>query len=452
MQNNFILLESKPAAQFFSHAVPSIVGLLLTSGIIIIDGLFIGNSIGKSGLASVNLTLPVLYLFLGVTIMIGVGGSVKTGHALGKGDLTQAQQHFTSTIALAIIFIVALTLSSFLVFDPLLEMINTNPLLHPFVECYLRTILWFYPPMMINIIFSIFLRTQGKPVLSLFFGVAGNAMNIVLDYLMIVRWGMGLHGAALATGISVMIPLWCGIYYYLSGQSILKFAVFSWKWRDVGQTIFNGSSEMIGQLSIGFTTWVFNMVILSRMGVDGVAAYTIVGYTAFVQIMIITGFATGVGPIVGYSFGAGKTDHIRQIMRIALFSCFVTGAVCWGTVLLSSASIANSFSPGNGNIVAIAESSFGLFSVAFLLNGFNILITAYFTAIGNAGVSAILATLRGILLINLFVLILPRFMGDAGIWISYPLTELVTLVFAVLFMKNSYHSMGLKYNSKRCEL
>jgi len=168
--------------------------------------------------------------------------------------------------------------------------------------------------------------------------------------------------------------------------------------------------------------------------------------------MIITGFATGVGPIVGYSIGAGKTGHIRRIMRIALFSGLITGAVCWGIILISSASIAGSFSPGNGNIIALAESGFGLFSVAFLLNGFNILVIAYFTAIGNAGVSAILATLRGLLLINLFVLILPRFMGDKGIWISYPLTEMVTLMFSVMFMKNSYRSMSQRPDLEGNEL
>ena len=194
---------------------------------------------------------------------------------------------------------------------------------------------------------------------------------------------------------------------------------------------------MIGQLSVGFTTWVFNRVILSRMGVDGVAAYTIAGYIAFVQMMVITGFAIGLGPIVGYDFGAGKTDSIRQVMKIAFASGFITGFICWALILFSSAAIAESFSSGNGNIITLAQSGFGLFAAAFLLNGFNILTTAYFTSIGNAGVSLFIASLRGLLLINLFVLTLPLFMGDAGIWLSYPLAELVTLFFAVVFMRQS---------------
>lgn len=445
MQNNFERLESKPAAQLFSHAVPSIIGLLLTSGIIIIDGLFIGNVIGNTGLAAVNLTLPVLYLFLGVAIMIGVGGAVKAGHALGAGDTTLACRHFSSTFVLALAIIPALALGCLLFLDPILDIISRDHELHQFVAQYLGTILWFYPAMMINIIFFIFLRTQGRPGLSLFFGVAGNTMNIVLDYLMIARFGMGLHGAALATGISVMIPMGCGIVYFLSGRSTLKFTRFSWDWKDVGQTLFNGLSEMIGQLSIGFTTWVFNLVILTRMGVDGVAAYTIVGYAAFVQMMIITGFATGVAPIVGYSFGAGNVGHIKRIMRIALISGFAAGAACWAVVLFFSAGIAGSFAPGNENITTLAESGFALFTSAFLLNGFNILVIAYFTAIGSAGVSAILAALRGLVLINLFVLVLPRFMGDAGIWISYPLSELATLIAAVVFMKKDLGEMREKY-------
>lgn len=438
MQNRFTKLESRPVAQFFSFSIPAIFGMLLTSGIVIVDGLFIGNIIGKTGLASVNLTLPVLYLFLGIAIMIGVGGAVKAGHALGAENLDEAGRHFSSTVVLALIIILLLTLLCLVFFGPLLRKLNTERTLHDLVAVYLGTILWFYPAMMLTIVFSIFIRAQGKPGLSLFFGVAGNALNLVLDYLMIARWGMGLRGAALASGISVVLPMGCGILYFLSGRSMLHFVKFTWAWRDMGQILFNGSSEMIGQVSIGLTTWVFNRVILSRLGVDGVAAYTIVGYVAFVQIMIITGFATGLGPIVGYSFGAGKTEHIRRIMKIALVSGFVTGAICWAVVLFSSTTIVVLFSPGNNNIIALAKFGFGLFAAGFLLNGFNLLITAHFTSIGNARISIVIASLRGLLLINAFVLILPKFVGDAGIWVSFPLAELATLFFTFTFLQRSF--------------
>ncbi|MCP4114607.1 MAG: MATE family efflux transporter [Desulfobacteraceae bacterium] len=430
MQNNY--LESKPAVQFFSYAIPAIVGMLLTSGMVIIDGLFIGNIIGETGLASVNLTLPVLYLFLGIAIMTGAGGAVKAGHALGAQKPDQANRHFSSTIGLAVTGVVLLTVLCLVFLEPLLDMLNTGEMLRRPVESYLGTILWFYPAMMMNIVFSIFLRAQGNPGLSLLFGVTGNLLNLVLDYLMIPRWR--LPGAALASGISVMIPMGCGIAYFLSGRSVLRFVKFPWDFREMGQILFNGSSEMIGQLSIGVTTWIFNITILSRMGIDGVAAYTIVGYTAFVQFMIVTGFASGLAPIVGYSYGAGKTGHIKRIMTIALASGFISGVICWAAILFSSETIAALFAPENGNIMRLASSGFSLFASGFMLNGFNILITAYFTSIGNAGVSALIASLRGLLLINLFVLILPGFLGDAGIWLSFPLAELATLIFAVLFL------------------
>jgi putative MATE family efflux protein len=409
--------------------------MLLVSGIVIIDGLFIGNNIGKAGLAGVTLTLPVLYLFLGITIMIGVGGSVMAGHALGAKNHQQANRSFSLTVVLAAVVITGLTVFFFLSIETLLEVINPNQDLKRLVRIYLSTILWFYPAMMMNIIFAIFLRAQGNPGLSLLFGVAGNFLNIVLDYFMIARWGMGLRGAALATGISVIIPMGLGFLYFLSRHSVLQFAKLSWQWRDIGRMLFNGSSEMIVQLSTGITTWVFNRVLLSRMGVDGVAAYTIVGYMAFVQIMIVTGFATGVGPIVGYSFGAGKKDHIQRIMKIAHISAFISGVICWAVVLLFPAAIAALFSPGNDTIGNLAESGFALFCTAFLLNGFNILITAYYTSIGNAGRSLVISSLRGLLLINVLVIVLPQFMGDAGIWASYPLAELITLLLAMGLMR-----------------
>jgi len=337
-----------------------------------------------------------------------------------------------------VIVIAALTVFCLVFLDPILDMLTSDRTLQPSVKIYLGTILWFYPAMMINIVFSILIRAQGNPALSLFFGLAGNCLNLVLDYLMIARWGMGLRGAALASGISVLVPMICGILFFLSGRSTLRFLKFNWNWPDVVETFFNGSSEMVGQLSIGFTTWVFNTIILSRLGVDGVAAYTIVGYMAFVQIMIITGFATGLGPIVGYYYGAGNADHIRKVLKVALAAGFISGAICWLVVLLSSASIAAVFSRGNSNIVDLARSGFVLFTAAFVLNGFNILITGYFTAIGNARISAVISGLRGLILINLFVLVLPLFIGNAGIWLSYPLAEMVTLAFAMIFFKQSW--------------
>ena len=441
MQNQFLGLESKPAVQFFSFSVPAVLGMLLTSGIIIVDGLFIGNCIGRAGLASVNLTLPVIYLFMGVTIMIGVGGSVKAGHALGAGMQDRAGQWFSLTTALAAGVVGALTAVCFILFDPLINLLNTDPGLHIFLKTYLKTILVFYPAMMMNIVFSIFLRTQGRPGLSLVFGLAGNALNIVLDYVMIARLGMGLRGAALASGFSVTVPMCCGILWFIRGRSALRFRAFTWHFGDAGQLFLNGSSEMIGQISIGITTWVFNRVMLARIGIDGLAAYTIAGYAAFVQFMIITGFAIGLAPIVGYSFGARKTAHIKTVMRIALFSGAVTGFLCWMVVLFSATGIAALFSPGNPHIIFLAQSGFGLFAAAFWFNGFNILITAYFTALGNAGISAAIAVLRGFVLINIFVVSLPRVMGDAGIWLSYPLAEIVTLFFALAWLRQSFRSL-----------
>lgn len=438
MQNNFTTLESRPVAQFFSFAVPAIAGMLLTSGIVIVDGLFIGKIIGKTGLAGVNLTLPVFYLFLATAIMIGVGGAVITGHALGAGKPEQAARHFSLTAALAFIAIVLLTGGCLLNLDRFVIMLNAGPGLESLVETYLGTILWFFPAMMMNIVFSIFLRTQGRPGLALCFDLFGNIVNIILDYLLIARWGMGLHGAALASGISVFLPLSAYLFYFTSGRSVLKLGRFSFQWQTIWQIAFNGSSEMTGQLSVGVTTWVFNRVMLLRLGIDGVAAYTIAGYIAFVQIMIITGLATGLGPIVGYYFGAGNKEHISKVLKTALISGFMCGIICWLIVLFFSTRIAESFSPGNLKIILLARSGFAIFTAAFLVNGFNTLMTAYFTSTGRAGTSFALAAVRSLILINLFVLILPSLMGDTGIWISYPLAELVSLILTLAFLRTGF--------------
>ncbi|HWQ30942.1 MAG TPA: MATE family efflux transporter, partial [Negativicutes bacterium] len=268
---------------FLKYSIPCIIGMFLTSFITVVDGMFIGWKVGEKGLAAVNLTLPVLYLLLGLTIMTGVGGLTLAMQSLGGGDIVKAKERFTFTVLLNTVVAVLASLILIIFRDGVVSLLNAKGELYPYVRDYLGTMSYFYVFMMMNITFSMFIRGEGKPQLSLMFGLLANVLNIVLDYLFIIRLDHGMKGAALASGLSVMIAFALGLLYFGRGRSVFRCCRIGFDKADFTSIIFNGSSEFIGQVSVSITTYLFNLVIIRHIGINGVAAFTIVGYISLIE-------------------------------------------------------------------------------------------------------------------------------------------------------------------------
>lgn len=422
---------------FFNYAIPCTIGMFLTSFIIIVDGMFIGNKIGTIGLAAINLTFPVLYLLLGITIMIGLGGMTLAVHNLGEKNIELARQRFSFTFILNAVIILIILFILRLFLNNIVQWLNAKGELYGYVKDYLGTMLFFYLFMMMNIISSMFIRGEGKPQLSLLFGIVGNGINILLDYLFIVKLDYGMRGAALATGIAVLIPFILGCIYFLSGKSVFRPTKFKFNFIDFKNILFNGSSEFIGQISICITIYLFNYVILSRIGVDGVAAFAIVGYISFVQYMILTGIAQGVNVLVSYSFGARDRDTIMRLLTIGLKSVLITGVLAFTLSMVATESIIRLFADSGSGIMEIARSGLRIYALTFLLNGYNFIASTYFTSLGDAKTSGFISILRSLVLLSLFIIILPPILGDVGIWLAGPFTEGLTFILSYIFLLRS---------------
>ncbi len=429
---------------FLNYSIPCIIAMFLTSFITIVDGIFIGNKLGGNGLAAVNLTLPVLYLLLGISVMIALGGVTLATQNLGAKEYGSARQRFSFTLFLNAVAILVIVLLLRLFLDDVVCLLNAKGHLQGYVRDYLGTMSIFYVFMTTNIIFSSFIRGEGKPQLSLFFGVAGNIINILLDYLFIIKLEYGMKGAAFASGIAVLIPFLLGLFYFLLGKSVFRLVKLVFNCEDFKKILFNGFSEFIGQVSIGFTTYLFNYVILRRIGVDGVAAFAIIGYVAFIQYMILTGIAQGVNVLVSYSYGARDWDTILGFLKIALKSVIVVGVISFIISITASEGIIRMFVGDRSGIVEIAKGGLRIFTLTFLFNGYNFIASAYFTSLGDAKTSATIALLRSIVLLSAFVLTLPLILGDIGVWLAAPLTEASTLIFSYLCIAKSKSQLSLK--------
>lgn len=430
--------------KFIGMTIPCIIGMLLTSSITVVDGVFIGAAVGPAGLASMNLMLPLLYLMLGLTIMTGVGGMTLALQKLGKGDSEGANETFSITLVMNLIInsVAALALRAWL--PTVIGFLGAKGEMAVLLSQYLRIMLLFYPFMMVNITLAMFVRGEGRPALSLSFGLVGNLINLALDYVLIIRMEGGMEGAALASGISVLIPCLLGSGYFLTGRSTFQFCWTKPNWRAIAGMLFNGSSEFVSQISVSITTGLVNWVMLAYLGVHGVAAMTIVGYVAFLESMVILGICQGGHPIISYSYGSSDGDAVRAVTGMVIKGTFLTGVVFFGVVMVAAPHIAILFASADSQLATIAAEGMRWYGYSFLLGGVNSAASMYFTALGGSFRSAVISGLRGLVLISLFVILLPRIMGAKGVWLAAPLTETCTFLLSGFWMVQSMNRLVMR--------
>jgi len=431
------------ARVFLSYALPATAGLVLTTAAVVADGLFVGRVVGAAGLAAVNLSLPLLYVFLAIGVMVGVGGASLCARMLGAGDAPGARRVFSGSmllIAAAAAAVAALVLAFA---EPLLALLGAAPGGEAYAPAreYLATMAWFYVLTPVNVGLVIFLRFGGSPLLALAAGLAGSLLDIGLDWLFILRLGMGMRGAALSSGLGALAQALLAAALVLLGRCELKPARPRLSRAELASILGNGSSELIGQLSVTITVYLFNSVLMRRLGVAGVAAYTVAGYLSFVESMLVLGCAQALVPLAGRSAGAGDRAASRAWLGVALRLALAVAAAAAAVALAAPGAMARLFSKGGEaaapGVVALAREAIVFTALAFIPGAFSMIAASYLTALGDAKGSALIASLRGLVLLSAFVLVLPLFLGDSGVWMAVPATELATFAVSVLLLRKS---------------
>ena len=439
-----MLDQSKtPAQQFFSFAIPATINMILTSFITVIDGLFVGRFIGESALAAISLNTPILLFFIGITLMFSVGGSVRTSHALGAQNPKEANKNFNQCFVTIVFVLVILFLALFCFLSPIARLLSSGKEVGGLLEEYTGIMRFFYPIQMLNMTFYVFFRVQGKPQLPLFLGLIGNVINIILDYLFIVRFNLGIKGAAFASGISIILPFLINFYLFSSRNNVLFFDKFKFEKKILVDSIFNGSSEFIGQISTCVCIIMLNIILLKHEGKSGVAAYSIIMHICNLQAMIITGFTIGLGPIVGFYYGAKNKDKIFQVYRVSIISGVIVGIIFTMGIVLFHTNIAQAFAPGNERILNYAKLFYSITSIACVFNGVNFLTSSCFTAMGKAKESFVISILRGMLIYIILGIILPPILKGSSVWFFYPTAEILTMAVSVILINRYYRKVSL---------
>ncbi len=427
-------IRNNTAGMILQYSIPAIIAMVLTSLITVVDGYFIGNYVGEQGIAAVNLGLPVIYLFLSVGLMVSVGGVAIAGMALGAGDMEACGQVFRQTIVTTVVAAVMTGLLVALFFEPVLDVLGAKGLVREYFRTYYGILLLELVVMVVNSSFGMFIRGEGDPQYYMKVNVVSVLTNIALDYIFAAVLRAGIAGIASASLISALVSLGLILYFFLRKAKVYRLGRFSFSPDVLRRTLFNGSSEFIGEMSTGIAMFAYNYVIMRRIGVSGVTAFTIVGYVSYVFGMIVIGFGQGASPLVSFSYGAGEHGLAGRLRRRTNGMVCAIGAAVFVVMGLLSEWYSGLFVK-NDAIRGMVQSGMMIFMVSFFFSGINAVTSFYFTSIGKSLESAVISLSRGLVVLLACIFVLPAYLGMTGVWLAAPVTEFVTICISGMLVR-----------------
>ena len=423
---------------------PSIVMMIFTSIYSVVDGLFVSNFVGKTALASINLILPFLMGLSALGFMIGTGGSAIVAKTLGEGDPKRANSYFSMLVYVTAIGGIILALLGMLLVPSVVSFLGAEGELLSNCILYGRISFISMPAFMLQNVFQSFFVTAEKPKLGLAVIITAGVTNMILDLLFVGILGFGLAGAAVATVCGEMIGGLFPIFYF-SGKnsSLLRLGKTQFNGRILMQTCVNGSSELMTNLSSSIVNSLYNIQLMKFAGENGVAAYAAIMYVNFIFIAIFLGYSIGSAPIISYHYGAGNDGELKNLYKKSLQLVGSWGILLFILAQLLATPLAKLFVGYDGTLLAMTQTGFRIYSLVYIINGFNIFGSSFFTALSNGVVSAVISFLRTLVFQIGAVFILPIvFGGINGIWSSVTVAELLTLCITITFFvrqRRKYH-------------
>ncbi|MDE6365677.1 MAG: MATE family efflux transporter [Lachnospiraceae bacterium] len=419
-------IRKNTVGTILQFSIPAIIAMVLTSLITVVDGFFIGNFVGGEGIAAVNLGLPIIYLFLSIGLMVSVGGVAIAGMLLGAQDLDACNQVFCQTIAVTAAFSVATGVLVALFFEPMLDILGADGQVRVYFKTYYGILLLELGVMVVNSSFGMFIRGEGNPQYYMKVTIVGVVANIVLDSVFCVVFQAGIAGIAAASLVSELVSLVLILYFFRKKAKVYHLGRFSFSLSVLKKTLLNGSSEFIGEMSTGIAMFAYNYVIMRRAGVDGVTAFTIVGYVSYLFSMVIVGFGQGVSPLISFACGAQEYALTRKLRRRTNEMVFVFGTGVFLLMTWLSGWYSRLFVQ-SVMIQEMVQQGMVIFMVSFFFSGINAITSFYFTSVGKALESAVISMSRGLVVLLACIFVLPVWFGMTGVWLAASVTEAVTI-------------------------
>ena len=417
--------------RYVSFSVMAMVGL---SCYILADTFFISKALGASGLAALNFCLCAFSVMMGLGLMLGVGGGVRFSVSLSKGEDEKCRESFSTALFFAFLFSLVFIALGLFCSRPLAALLGASGEALPLAEVYLRTVLLFGPAFVFNNTLCAFVRNDFDPSLASCATIISSLSNIVLDYVFMFPLKMGMFGAAFATGLSPLISISVLSVHFFRKKCRLSFSFKSIKPLRLFYIMSPGISSFINELSSGIVILVFNFLILALEGNTGVAAYGVVANIAIVATAIFNGIAQGMQPLVSSSFGRGDEQTVKTYRKYAFTLSLISAAVIYAVIFVFAAPVTAIFNiEGIAALAVLAYTGLRIYFAGFFFSGINICSSVYLSALGRSAASFAVSVLRSLVIIVPAAFVLSHLLKMTGIWLSFPVTELLVL-FVSLFL------------------
>ena len=440
---NIQLSDHFTYGRLIRFVIPSVAMMIFTSVYGVIDGLFVSNFVGKTPFAAVNLIIPFCMILGAFGFMFGTGGTALVAKTLGEGKKERANQIFSMLIYVALLLGILLALFGIVFVEPIALKLGADAAMLGYCVKYARVVLLGLPFFMLQNMFQSFLIAAEKPKMGLMVTIAAGVTNMVLDALFIAIFRWGVVGAAAATALSQfvggVVPF---LFFVRKNNSKLRLTKTKMMGKELLRTCTNGSSELVTNISLSLVCMLYNVQLLKIAGQNGVAAYGVIMYVNFIFISIYLGYAFGTAPIIAFHYGAKNTAELQNVLKKSLKILLAAGILLFGAAFLLSGMLAKIFVGYDAALYAMTARGFRLYAVSYLLAGFNIYGSSFFTALNNGIVSAAISFLRTVVFEVAAIMILPVFFRLDGIWCAITVAETASLLITAVFffaLRKRYH-------------
>lgn len=432
-----ILKQGRISNLFIKFSVPAIIAMVIAGMQTVIDGLFLGNFIGSNAMASVSLGGPYIQFVIGFSMLISVGSLSFMGRSLGEGNKKLTQDIFKTSFILLSLGAIFFSFIGIVFSKNIGLALGANDILIDNVSKYIKVISICILPMCLAFLIGFADRLVEKPDLYFKGMILSLIVNISLNYILIKKLQLGIFGAALATGISYSSVFIVVVPPMLKKENVINLFVGKFNKDTIIPVVYNGSSEAMSALATVVSAYLFNNAFMKIAGESGVAAFTSINYISQFGMLTVFGIADGITSIISYNYGANQFDRVKSILKLSIVVSFIVCITTFIVLFFFSDNLITMFIGSDKFVVDLAVIGSKLYAFSFIFNGFSIIYSSYFTAIGYAKESIIIALSRGLVFIVIGISILPKFLGINGIWLTVPFAEVLTCIVS-FYLMNKY--------------
>lgn len=421
--------------QFFHFSAATVASLMVFSLYSIVDGLFVARGVGEYAMTAVNLSVPFVNLLFSIAVIFAVGTSTIIAYLLGQKNAQSANKLFSQNLVTLVVIGVTISVLVLAFTEPLARLLGAEEVTLEYTIHYLQGLAPFAVCFMISYNLEVLVKTDGRPRLALVTVCVGCVTNCVLDYLAIFHWGLGIWGAAAATGASQLLTCIIYLTHFLGKHTTFHPVRFRMDWKIYRRLLPIGISDGLTELCNGLMIFLFNHTILRCIGTDGLVAYTIIAYANTLVINITMGVSQGSQPLISFQNGRGDGTAIGNLLRYGLRTMCGIAAVCFTVLFLAAPKLVAVYLPEAGTeMLTFATDAFRRYSLCYLPVGFNIYIAGFLTAMERPLPAVSISTGRGLILQGSILLLLAAVLGGGSIWFAPVISEVLCLGLSVFFL------------------